>query len=886
MTNIHVTEYGADPSGFHDSTGAVRAALAEARRCRGPVVLDFAKGEYHFYKDGAVERELYTSNTSTMEYPVKWISILLEKQSDVTIDGNGSVFVFHGDVMAIAVIAGANINLKNLSIDYRDADTVDISVIGHGEEQDTVYTDFYIPACYRYCISDNRKHITWYGDLSKKDGKSYWQASDTMDAYLVIYKGYDGTVRRHEERGVDGEKLSDPFRGITLIEDLGNRILRFHYKETRPQNQELGNLFLLCDSRTRKTAGVCFWESRDIEIEHVQVHYLSGFGWLIQMCENIRFHSTHFLPRQGAGKMTTSNADQIHAAGIKGYFEAIDCKFAMSHDDPINIHGSYMRVEEILDPKTLRLKYIHRQQGGFRQFHKGDEVLFYNRTCLHVPDGMKESSPAVVEDSFGPGEQYLDQILDRQTEIIILKDRLNDRILEALKRHVLVEAYGKYADEGLYVAENTTYAPSVVIRGCRFNSIPTRGILCTTNKPVIIEENKFCNISMAGIYLSNDAYYWYESGPIRNMQIRRNQFYIRSSGQNEWADAPGIFIDPVLLPQTYENKNDRQYEPVHKNISIEENHFVISNDNAVTAKSVEGIKICNNRIERERPEIATVFEKEIFSFENCKQVLVSDNQYDEGLNLHVKVSGNYMMREDICLKDTLLHYAEEPGTSEYAGEESTCSIAKSSYLNSDLSPFVKWDLQGVEPPSAIKAGTDSYFFEVNKECFNMTLNMYAPETSQIKVEKLFCDESIMHSNSSTEKFCFELTLNTGMNMFQATIIEREKVQRQIRFILFRKGYQNAEVTAIEINEEPIDLFAQGAEYEVHMTAKQAEHFHIRVTPRKNQRQHIGIMLDNKFVEAGEAAACLKSGHHKMSVRCRADDLWTVNYYIINVHVKG
>ena len=34
--------------------------------------------------------------------------------------------------MAIAVIKSKNITLKNYVLDYKDADTVDLTVIGHG----------------------------------------------------------------------------------------------------------------------------------------------------------------------------------------------------------------------------------------------------------------------------------------------------------------------------------------------------------------------------------------------------------------------------------------------------------------------------------------------------------------------------------------------------------------------------------------------------------------------------------------------------------------------------------------------------------------------------------------------------------------------------------
>ena len=73
--------------------------------------------------------------------------------------------------------------------------------------------------------------------------------------------------------------------------------------------------------------------------------------------------------------------------------------------------------------------------------------------------------------------------------------------------------------EPKYVAENVTYAPSVYIKNNTFKNVPTRGILCTTRNKVVIEGNKFLNMSMATIFLSNDSNEWYESGPIRDRRV-------------------------------------------------------------------------------------------------------------------------------------------------------------------------------------------------------------------------------------------------------------------------------------------------------------------------------------------------------------------------------
>lgn len=164
---IDVTEYGADPSGKNDSTEAVKS-FKKVKEINGEtdknVVVNFPKGEYHFWKDYATKRKYHTSNTSSLSNPEKSIAILLEDIKNVTLEGNDSSFIMHGDMMALAVVGSKNVTFHGFTLDYKDADTVDISVVENGRDVNgNEYTDFYIPANYNYEISADKRNITWQG---------------------------------------------------------------------------------------------------------------------------------------------------------------------------------------------------------------------------------------------------------------------------------------------------------------------------------------------------------------------------------------------------------------------------------------------------------------------------------------------------------------------------------------------------------------------------------------------------------------------------------------------------------------------------------------------------------------------------------------------------
>lgn len=72
----------------------------------------------------------------------------------------------------------------------------------------------------------------------------------------------------------------------------------------------------------------------------------------------------------------------------------------------------------------------------------------------------------------------------------------------------------------------------------------------------MIEDNVFYRIPMSGVLVSDDARGWYESGPVRDVTIRRNLFMECGS--------PVIAVMP---------ENDRYEGAVHRNVRIEANRL-------------------------------------------------------------------------------------------------------------------------------------------------------------------------------------------------------------------------------------------------------------------------------------------------------------------------
>ena len=670
---IDAIEYGVDPTGVKDNAEAIwrcfEAAKVASFGGTKSVTVEFPKGEYHIYKDMAQQREYHTSNTNSIENPVKYIGILIEDQKNLTIEGNGSLFVMHGNMMALAVVRSENIKLQNFSWDYAVPTVTEMTVIGMAED----YTDFYIPQCFPYKIQGNT--IVWTSDVSPYTGVPYWTRTGVHEnSYSVVTYQPDEEMTRIYGTG------EGPFSNVTGIEQLEENKVRIHYS-SRPSMQKIGMVMQFCSSAVRHTAGAFTWESKEVTAEKINVHFMDGFGWLIQMSENVFYRDCNLMPRENSGHITVSFADGIHASGAAGKIVIENCNFSHTHDDPINLHGTFTRVEERVDDSTLKLRYIHNQQGGFVQYHIGDKVQFFTRDTLESSDN--EAQYEVSEIISNPGENGN----DLRTMVIKFKESLPTNLSDT------VDGQPKY------VAENVTYAPEVEIRNCTFKNVATRGILCTTRNKVVIEDNIFYPSSMASIFLSNDSNDWYESGPIRDMTIRGNTFYVKDiGGKTSWRYASAIYVHPVTkgggLPAA-EN-------PIHKNIMVEDNVFYMDEDAVVKAESVENFVFRNNTILRMNPDIKLSLNPEttqmntgevlslnfqksgntnsndidnIFNFTKSKNVVISGNTYDDGLKRYVVADAD--TESTLQIKDEMLSVVKGEG------EPASAAVGEVTFVNSD-----------------------------------------------------------------------------------------------------------------------------------------------------------------------------------------------------------
>ncbi|MFJ5262495.1 NPCBM/NEW2 domain-containing protein [Streptomyces sp. NPDC088387] len=635
-TVVEVTDFGADRTGKSDSAPGIAAAVAHAKRLHRPTTIHFAPGTYQIYPERAPQRELYVSNTigANQALKTKSIGILIEDMDDVVVDGGGATILNHGFQTVFAAIRSTDVRFTNFKQDWVNPKTVDITVAETGVRDGRAYRIISVPRTYRYAIEGTS--VRWSGERSPVTGKPYWTGTNSFN-YAQVHDPVSNRTWR----------TSNPvFENVASITDRGERRLEIVYRNGIAPTDD-GYVYVMRED-TRDTPGGLFWESSRVSVDHMRLGYLHGFGLVGQFSEDITVDSVVFKTDRRTGRVTSSFADHIQMSGVKGTVRITNCVFDNPQDDPINVHGTYLQVTDAdAGRKQLKLRYMHDQTSGFPQFYPGDVIeLVSKRTMLAVP-----GATARVVSVDGPTGRSVPPGADPATylrDMTVVVDRpLPDAVLNA---------------PGDYAAENTTYTPSVVIKGNIFEAVPTRGILVTTRKPVRIEDNYFDGMTMSSIYISSDARSWYESGPVRDVVIRDNVFDRPSS--------PVISFDPT-------NQDTVTGEPVHRNVLIEDNDFNLTSGTVISGRGVGDLTFRDNRVQHysglhlggpDQPlHVGTTAKLSsdappatstapLFTFDGGDDITLSHNRYAKGFNQRVSTTNMAasevtVSRDDLALNE-------------------------------------------------------------------------------------------------------------------------------------------------------------------------------------------------------------------------------------------
>jgi hypothetical protein len=583
---IHATDHGVLPGGAADSGAPLRSLLTRCQG-RGPTRVVLAPGRYDFHVAGCQQITYPLSNTQILD--ARNCAIVLRDLEDLFLDLRGVELRFHGRLMPIAIEHCRRVVVEGGDLDWDFPLTAQAAVLAVTAESLELRID-------------RQRH-----PFTIVDGGLVF-AAEGWSAPLSGIMEFD-PVSGHIPPG-SGDRSPGQWQPCRA-EDLGGGRVRLHGNFAHPPR--VGNVLVLRHG-PRDHAGIFILDSQNIAVRSLALRHTSGLGILCQHSADLEFTGVDAVP--SPGRVFAGHDDGIHVSNCRGHVAITGCRFAGLMDDPINVHGTSVRIIGILTADRLRCQFMHPESVGMSFARDGDSISFLDRRSL------VSRSTAVVR-----------QVETRDPTIF---DIAFDRPLPD----------GLIVDDAL---ENLSWAPDLTVRDCWFGCSRARGLLVSTPGRVRIEGNRF-ESSGSAILIAGDANYWFESGAVRDVLIRGNHFAdICNSSDYQFTE--GVIS---ILPEIPRPDLER---PFHHNIRIEDNIFELCDISALYALSVRGLRFTGNRLMRSRRYPPRLDHQHMLMHEHdfgdgCQHLITLDHCRE------VVIEGNSSEGELLDRRVTLLSTAE------------------------------------------------------------------------------------------------------------------------------------------------------------------------------------------------------------------------------------
>ena len=570
MIVIHAADHGLQPDSQGNSAAHLRRLLDSLTPGSRLVV---APGVYHLRPEDCVELAISCSNTAPRA--PRRFAITLQDRHDVELDLTGVELRCHGQMTPIAVLGCSQIRLIGGSIDWDQPLTAEAEVLATSVGAVEIAID---PLAYPHRLADGRLEFlahgyptTCWGVVEFERGSGDVAPGSGDDCLATT--GWKRSVWQVADAGTlsDGRQRWVISGSFIHIPGIGSRLMLRHGQRNHP--------------------GILIAESSAIRVVQLSMHHNGGLGILCQFSRDLSFVDCRVVPSRG--RCFSGKDDGLQCSNCAGAILVDGCVFSGLADDPINIHGTVLRIEEILAERRLRLRLVNHESLSQDVVRVGDEVCLLDRRT------MADRGLAIVTAVKRWSDADVDIELDRPLPAGV---QVHDAV------------------------ESRTWTPAATISDCRFEPGRGRGILVSTPRPVVIRRSHFRTAGSA-ILIAGDANFWYESGAVRDVVIEDNDFAACCNANDYQFGEAVISIHPEI-------PHPELQLPYHRGICIRGNRFALADHAVIAAFSVAGLEVRDNRVNRDGTRSPRHAERPLISLKNCPDAVIVDNHLDPALPDH------------------------------------------------------------------------------------------------------------------------------------------------------------------------------------------------------------------------------------------------------------
>ncbi|WP_193315991.1 right-handed parallel beta-helix repeat-containing protein [Flavicella marina] len=547
----------------------------------------FEKGEYHFYPNKGVEKFVYISNHCDLMVNT---AFPIDGFKGLTVDGQGSTFIFHGVMIPFLVNQSDNIHVKNLTVDWKNSFHSEGKIVATNEKNKSfdmaISKDFpyeirneqiyFIKPYYEHTLGQSilydtlRKAIAFnteaYTDITSKGKTKHRFKKDN-----IKYK-YD-----HDERAPEYKDIGHEYK-IKAVQLKPGLVRIYNHRKKLPP---IGTILTMKGEQGVNRVSPAFrvTHSTNFNATNVNIHHAGGMGIIAENSSNLTLDNFNITPSKG--RMVSTTADATHFVGCSGKVTLKNCTFQNQLDDALNVHGTYQKIVDILGKNKIGVRMMHHQQKGFTIGKPTENIGFVR-----------------LENSFFPYKKNkIKQIeyVNSRYQIITFQSKLpND-----LKVGDLIENLDGY--------------PELLVQNCNISNNRARGLLISNPVKTIIENN-FFSTEMEALLIPVESGYWYESGNAVNLIIRNNTFQdCQHSGFNR-----GV----IRFVTDDDNENI-----AFKNIEITGNQFNHFDNLLLEIANTDGLLFKNNTITNSNTFPKLYPENPAIRIKSSKNIVFKNNNY-------------------------------------------------------------------------------------------------------------------------------------------------------------------------------------------------------------------------------------------------------------------
>ncbi len=511
-----------------NATPLVRDAV---EKLKSGGVLSFEKGIYHFRKEGSHKRDVRAINIAP---GVKHVIFDLENLCDVTIDGNGSEFIFDDIVFPFALQRCRHVTLRNITIDFSFSRYCQGMVV----QSDESGFELAIDASHFKADVDEKGHVIFHSsDLSVSTeerpillgnvvfGKPPWD---------YVFAGDSPHTRENLPTSFVETDASSTERGIRFTYREGSRRLLF----------PLGDGLLFC-YEPRRNVNILAAYSEDIHVENVSIFRGGGMGIVAARTRDFFLDNVAIQVRPGRNEARSTTADGVFLVQCDGIVSIKNSLIANTLDDALNIHGIYDRVCGV-SSNTLLVEEGREANHGFMFCEAGDLV--------ELSDGKTQQSKGTYN-------------------VLAVEMKPDGRIQLQLDGDCTSLAVGDFV-------ENQSRVATFIFENNKVSNCPHLRI--SDNGKIRIRNNLFEGINC--ILVRDLLKYWFESGAVADMLIEGNTFLNTPQAGGGYA---------INIGSTRNEASDI----CHHNVTIRSNRIVSPNGHVIVASRIDGLVIQDNSFE-------------------------------------------------------------------------------------------------------------------------------------------------------------------------------------------------------------------------------------------------------------------------------------------------